>query len=226
VSGHFGVADRVDISAAVPLLTISLEGSRVDTYRGTAVVQGTALASSSGIGDVRLGAKYNPIRWGGSGVALAGEARLPTGDSDNLLGSGQLVFTPRLIGSLERNQFAVHGDLGFAMGGRSDELHYAGAFTVVAHDRVTLFTEFLGRRLTSGGRLVEVVEPHPSLVRVETIRLNGTQQATTRMQMAAGLRWNVASTYLLSINVLRPLTSAGLNARWMTSVSFDYALGN
>ena len=52
----------------------------------------SAWRSASGIGDVRLGAKYNAIRRGGSGIALAGEARLPTGDSDNLLGSGELVF--------------------------------------------------------------------------------------------------------------------------------------
>ena len=226
VSGHVGVADRVDISAALPLLTISVDGSRVDTYRGTAVVQAAAVASTSGIGDVRLAAKYNAIRRGGSGVALAGEARLPTGDSDNLLGSGQFVFTPRVIGSLERDRFAVHGDLGYAMSGRWDEVDYAGAFTVVAHDRLTVITEFLGRRLSSGGRLVDVVEPHPSLAGVETIRLSGTSQATSRAHLAVGLRWNVATNGLLSLNVLRPLTTAGLNARWMTSLSFDYALGN
>jgi hypothetical protein len=226
VSGHVGVTDRMDVSAAVPLLTISVDGSRVDTYRGTAVVQAGAVASSSGLGDVRVGTKYNAIRRGGSGVALAGEARLPTGDSDDLFGSGQFVFTPRVIGSLERNRLAVHGDLGYAMSGRSDEVDYAAAFTVVAHNRLTLITEFMGRRLTSGGRLVDAVEPHPSLVGVETIRLSGTQHATTRMQMAAGLRWNVATNGLIGVNVLRPLTTAGLNARWMTSVSFDYAVGN
>ena len=226
VSGHVGVADRVDISAAVPLLTIDMDGQRVDTYRGTAFVQATAVASASGIGDVRLRAKYNAIRRGGSGLAVAGEARLPTGDSDDLLGSGELVFIPRVIGSLELNRFAVHGDLGYATGGSSDEIDYSGAVTVAAHDRVTLITEFIGRRLASGGRLVDVVEPHPSLIGVQTIRLSGTQQATTRMQMAAGLRWNVATKWLLSMNVLRPLTTAGLNARWMTSVSLDYAVGN
>ena len=101
-----------------------------------------------------------------------------------------------------------------------------GAFTVAASSRVTLVTEFLGRRLASGGRLVDVVEPHPSLVGVETIRLSATEQATHRVQLAAGLRWNVASRFLFSMNVLRPLTTAGLNARWMTTASFDYTLGN
>ncbi len=226
MSGHVGVTDRIDISAAVPLLTVSLDGQRVDTYRGAALVQATAVGSASGIGDVRVGAKYNAIRRGGSGVAIAAEARLPTGDTDDLLGSGELVFIPRVIGSLERSRVAVHGDIGYAAGGLSEEIDYSGALTVVASGRLTLITEFLGRRLASGGRLIDVVEPHPSLVGVETVRLSSTQQPTTRVHMAAGLRWNVASRFLLSVNVLRPLTTAGLNAGWMTSVSFDYALGN
>src|SRR5262245_13671888 len=225
-SGLVGVTDRIDVSAAVPLLRVSFDGQRVDTYRGAAIVQATAVASTSGIGDVRLGAKYNAIRRGGSGVALAGEARLPTGDSDNLLGGGELLFTPRLIGSLERQRVAVHGDIGYVIGGRSEEVDYSGAFTVAANDRLTVITEFIGRRLASGGRLIDVVEPHPSLAGVETIRLSGTEQATHRIQMAAGLRWNVVSGFLFSMNVLRPLTTAGLNARWMTTASFDYTLGH
>ena len=226
VSGHVGVTDRLDVSAAVPFLIVNLDGERVDTYRTTSVVQATALASASGIGDVRVGAKYNAIRRGGSGMALTGEVRLPTGDSDNLLGSGELVFTPRVIGSFEGARVAVHGDVGYAMGGPSDEIAYSGAFTVAAHNRLTLITEFIGRRLISGDRLVEVVEPHPTLVGVETIRLSAVEQDTNRMQLAAGLRWNMASRWLVSMNVLRPLTTAGLNARWMTTVSLDYALGN
>ena len=226
VSGHVGVTDRFDVSAAVPFLIVSVDGQRLDTYRGAAVVQATALASASGIGDVRLATKYNVIRRGGSGMALAGEVRLPTGDPDNLLGSGELVFIPRAIGSFEGARVAVHGNLGYAMGGLSDEIDYSGAFTVVAHNRLTLITELTGRRLTSGDRLVDVVEPHPSLVGVQTIRLSAIEQATNRMQLAAGLRWNVAGRWLVSMNVLRPLTTAGLNARWMASASLDYALGN
>ena len=226
VSGHVGVTDRFDVSAAVPFLIVSVDGQRLDTYRGAAVVQATALASASGIGDVRLATKYNVIRRGGSGMALAGEVRLPTGDPDNLLGSGELVFIPRAIGSFEGARVAVHGNLGYAMGGLSDEIDYSGAFTVVAHNRLTLITELIGRRLTSGDRLVDVVEPHPSLVGVQTIRLSAIEQATNRMQLAAGLRWNVAGRWLVSMNVLRPLTTAGLNARWMASASLDYALGN
>lgn len=226
VSGHAGITDRLDFNVAVPFLTVSVDGRRVDTYRGTAFPQATANASASGMGDVRLGAKYNAVRRGGSGVAVTGEARLPTGDSDNLLGSGQFALAPHVVASLERAGFAVHGDVGYAVGGRSNELQYAGALTIAATNRLTVSTELIGRRLGSGGRLVDLVSAHPSLVGVETIRLTGTEEATTRMQFGAGLRWNVASRWLLNLNLLRPLTTAGLNARWISSLSLDYALGN
>jgi hypothetical protein len=224
--GHIGVTDRVDVSTAVPVVTVAFDGTRVNTYRGTSVVQATATAASSGLGDIRVGAKYSALRRGGSGLSIAGEARLPTGDTDNLRGTGQLEFTPRVIGSWERDRVAIHGNLGYALGQRPGEVEYAGGLTIAAHGRFTLMTELMGGQTASGGRLVDVVESHPSLAGVETIRLSSTPQATTRLQVATGFRWNVATTWLLSVNVLRPLTTAGLNARWMTSVVFDYTLGN
>jgi hypothetical protein len=224
--GHIGIADRVDVSAAVPVVTVAFDGTRVNTYRGTSFVQATATASSSGLGDVRLGAKFSALRRGGSGLSIAGEARLPTGDTSHLRGTGQLGFTPRVIGSWERDRVALHGNLGYAIGQRSDEVEYAGGLTIAAHGRFTVMTELIGGRIASGGRLVDVVESHPGLAGVETIRLSSTAQPTTRLQLAAGFRWNVARTWLVSVNVLRPLTTAGLNARWMTSVLFDYTVGD
>jgi hypothetical protein len=226
ILGHIGVADRVDVSAAVPVVAVGLDGTRLNTYRGTSVVQATASATSSGLGDVRFGAKYGAVRRGGSGLSIAGEVKLPTGDTDNLRGTGYVEFTPRVIGSWERDRVALHGNLGYAIGQRSDEVEYAGGLAIAAHGRFTVMTELMGRRIASGGRLVNVVESHPDLAGVETIRLSSTRQATTQVQAAAGFRWNVATTWLVSVNLLRPLTTAGLNAGWMTSVVFDYTIGD
>lgn len=225
LSGHVGLTDRLDVSAAVPFVRLTLTGERIDTYRGDALLQASAEAQSSGIGDVIVRAKYNVFRSGGSGVSVAGEARLPTGDADNLLGGGESIITPRLIGSMERGRIAVHGSLGYSMGGGSEEVNYGGAVTLVGTPRLTIIGEIVGRRLNSGGRLTDVTEPHPTLVGVETIRLSATTQPTNRALFVAGFRWNVATRWLLSANVLRPMTSAGLNARWVTSVMIDYTLG-
>jgi len=225
LSGQVGVTDRLDVSTVLPLVMVSLDGERVDTYRGTEYVQATAVASASGIGDVVLRAKYNLLRRSGSGLAIAGETRLPTGNPDDLLGGDELVFIPKFIASYEHGWIGAHGQLGYAVGGASNELDYGGAVTLVANPRLTVIAEVIGRRLEAGGHLTEVIAPHPDLAGVETIRLSATQQATNRASIVAGIRWNVAARWLLSASVLRPMTSAGLNARWVPSVTLDYWVG-
>src|SRR6185436_17554117 len=167
--GNLGVADRFDIGVALPFVPLSLNGRRVDTYRGTALVQATGSASASGPGDLLIRGKYNVLRRTGSGLAVGGEARLPTGDAQNLLGTGEASIKPRVIASLERDRVALHGDLGYAFGGLSGEL--------------------VGRRLSSAGRLTETTEAHPTLVGVDTIRLTSTDRATERMSALIGFKW-------------------------------------
>ena len=99
-------------------------GERIDAYRGTALTQAEALASASGIGDVILRVKHNSIRRGASGLAFAAEVRLPTGDPDNLLGAGETVFVPRLIGSYESNRIGVHANMGYAFSDLPDEFDW------------------------------------------------------------------------------------------------------
>jgi hypothetical protein len=226
VSGLVGVTDRLDVSVAVPIVTVRFDGRRVDTYRGVAVVQALATGRASGLGDVRLRAKYNVWRVGGSGLAVASELALPTGDPDNLSGSGATVVTPRLIASAERDRLAMHGNVGYAVGGPSRALEVAGALTVAAASRLTVVLEGLGRRMDAGGRLTYITAPHPTLVGVETIRMSGTTETTSRFAVVAGARWNVAGRLLLNMNVVRPITSAGLNARWTPAVTLDYLLGD
>ena len=52
------------------------------------------------------------------------------------------------------------------------------------------------------------------------------QRACNRADAVVGFKWNVVGTWLLSANVLKPLTSAGLNANWVPSLTFDYSFGH
>jgi hypothetical protein len=223
VVGNVGVTDRFDLSAAIPLVRLTLSGQRTDNYRGREVIQATASATASGLGDVVVRAKYNVLRRGGSGVALGSEIRLPTGSKQNLLGAGRADIQPRVIASLEHDRIALHGNLGYSVRNPSNELDYGGAIAVAGIPRLTLVGEVLGRRLGSSGRLTETIAPHPSLVGIDTVRLTSAPQATNRVIAMAGLKWNVVGTLLLTANVMRPLTDSGLNARWVPTVTFDYS---
>lgn len=225
LTGNYGVTDRLDVGVAVPFVKLTLSGQRLDTYRGRAVVQATGSADASGLSDMVIRAKYNLMRRGGSGVSVGAESRLPTGDKDNLLGAGKGTFTPRAMASYESDRATVHGDIGYSLGGLSDELAYDGAVTVIPWSRLTLVGELVGRRLESSGKLTDTTTPHPTLTGVDTIRLTGVESASSRVIAVAGFKWNINGTWLLNANVLRPLTSTGLNARWVPTVAFDYSFG-
>ena len=225
VSGNIGLADRLDLSAAIPLVRLRLSGQRIDTYRGREFIQATGTVTASGIGDAVIRAKYNVLRQGGSGLAIGGEGRLPTGNKDNLLGAGRATIKPRLIASVETGRVSLDGDIGYAFGGLSDELAYNGAVTIIAVPRLTVIAEVLGRRLESFGRLTETTVTHPRLAGVDTIRLTGVEAATQRVVAVAGFKWNIGGTWLVTANILRPLTTAGLNARWVPTVAVDYSFG-
>jgi hypothetical protein len=225
LTANYGVTDRLDIGGAIPFVRVNLQGERVDTYRGRRLVQATGSASASGLGDVVMRAKYNVVRAGASGFAIAAEARLPTGKEEDLLGAGRTSLTPRLIGSYEGRRLGVHGEVGYSFREVSNTLGYGAALTVVTVPRLTLIGEVSGLRLDGLGRLAQISEPHPELVGVDTIRLTGTAQATDRIHAVAGLKWNIANTWLFTANVRRPLTDVGLNADWVPTVTFDYAFG-
>lgn len=225
LTGNYGVTDRLDIGGVIPVVRVSLQGQRVDTYRGRELLQATGSASASGLGDVVVRAKYNFFRSGASGLSAAGEARLATGNELDLLGSGRTSFTPRLIGSYEGARVGLHGELAYAFREVSRTLGYAAAVTVVAAPRVTVVGELSGLRLSGLGRLTETTQAHPTLVGVDTVRLTGVDETTDRVLAVFGVKWNIADTWLLTANVRRPLTSAGLNAGWVPTVTLDYSFG-
>jgi len=221
ITGSYGITDRLDISAGIPFVHLSLQGERVDTYRGRRLVQARGTASASGFGDVVVRSRYNVISEGASGLAIGAEVRLPTGSAENLLGAGELAFTPRVIGSVEHDRIGVHGDFGYSFDKVTNALAYSAAVTVATAPRVTVIGELLGRRLEALGRLVETVQPHPRLSGVDTIRLTSSGESTNRLVAVAGLKWNVASTWLMTASVMRSLTSVGLNADYVPSITFD-----
>ena len=223
VTGSYGVTDRLDLSAAVPLVQLSLTGSRINTYRGQQTVQATADATANGFGDVAVRAKYGLMNGRTGGLALAGELRLPTGREEALLGAGKTAFSALVIGSAEHGALGWHGNVSLSGGGLSNEVAYRGAMCLTASERLTVVGELLGRRLGDVGRLTAVRAPHPTIADVETIRLiaEGTSLATA--SAVVGAKWNLAETWILNGQVMLPVTDRGLRAGIVTLIGLDYA---
>ena len=223
--GNLGLTDRIDVGVAVPLVSISLAGERVNTYRDISLVQASANAQAQGLGDVAVRTKVRLAGERGGGVSAIAEVRLPTGRREDLLGSGRVAVRGLLVASAEVGRLGAHVNGGASVGGISNEQHYRGALTFGASPRLTLIGEVLGRRIADVGRVTLERAPHPSIVGVDALRLVAAGTSTHTAIAVAGAKWNIARTLLLNGNVSVPLTSRGLRPQVIAVVGLDVAFG-
>jgi hypothetical protein len=220
-----GLTDRLDVGAAVPFIWLDLSGQRDDVYRGERFVQASATATSSGFGDAAVRAKYDLVHSGGAGFAVGGEVRLPTGRSEDLLGTGELASRLLAIGSLEGSRVAVHGNVGRGWGGVSDEWTYGAAFVAAPAPRLTLATELMGRHLTEVSPVEDITAPHPEIPGVQTTRLDVGSARLDVSSAAFSFKWNPAGAWLVKASLMVPVSHRGLTASTRTTIGLDYAFG-
>jgi hypothetical protein len=225
MSTRYGVTRRLDVGAIVPFVSLRLDGQRVNTYRGSSFVQAVASATRTGLGDVGVQAKHQALGNAASGFAIAGEVRLPTGRSEDLLGAGRAAVGALAIGSFESGPLAVHVNGGYSVGGISGEVRFAAAAAIAATPQLTFDGELLGRRLLDVGRITQVAFPHPTLVGVDTFRLLPSGEPIMPIMAATGVKWNIADTWVLDAHVLVPVASAGLTARVTPTIALERSFG-
>ena len=223
---NYGVGDRVDIGAAVPIVSMQLTGERINTYRGQTIPQAAATATTTGVADMAVTARAHLLGNRASGLSAGAELRLPTGREEDLLGTGEPAFRLLAIGSLEGTRVSAHLNGGYSWGGISREATYNAALTVAASERFTLVGEFLGRWVEGLGQIGQVTAPHPSSSGVDTIRLLPATTGTMTGMAVAGFKWNVADRWLVNANVLLPVTDRGLRARIVPAIALDYSFGS
>jgi hypothetical protein len=123
---NFGVTDRFDVGAAVPIVKVKMDaridgeilrtsGETVHVFDATGATTKSFADSGSatGLGDILLRAKYNVYRTETTAFAGALDLRLPTGDEDNLLGTGATQAQVFFIGSGEYGLFSPHVNFGY-----------------------------------------------------------------------------------------------------------------
>jgi hypothetical protein len=221
--GSVPVTDRLEIGAALPILSLSIEGQRINVYRGSTFAQAIATATASGVGDAAIRGKFLIASSGAAGVAASAELRLPTGDSDNLLGAGSAGWRFGGLFSYEPARFAVHVNVGVAGGGVSDEVTFAAAALGSPSPRLTVSGELLVRKVDELRTTDLVAAPHPTIDGVDTYRLVGGDGGNATVQVVGGFKWNVGGTAVLGAHIRKALTSTGLTAPLTPTVTFEYA---
>jgi hypothetical protein len=213
--------------------------------------------SATGIGDVVLRTKYNFLRAATTWMSLGIDVRLPTGDADNLIGLGTTQGKFFLIASSSNPRVSPHVNIGFTLSGEgnrdtmfqfeplgvSDEFNYSGGVEIVAHPKLTLLADVLGRTLFDAG-IVELetktfpfragAGSTPATAPVQTSSTNpltgqpyeqlGLRDGNLSLLLgSAGFKFNAGTNLLVGANVLFPITDAGLRDRLTFAFGLDYA---
>lgn len=223
LNASVGVSSRLELAAAVPIVRLTLDGARVNIYRGTSFPQAAGSATASGVGDIALRAKYQLVSVPGGGVSVATEVRLPSGDEKNLLGAGSTALRILGIGSVERGRLALHLNGGVLQGGVSNEWTIAGGASAALSSRVTIVGEVLGRRLSDLREIELISAPHPTFSGVDTLRLSGGPAGRQLLDALAGAKWNVANRMVLNAHVRWSVLAHGLTAPLTPTIGFEYS---
>jgi len=256
---NYGLADRVDVSVAVPFVKVDLGVTSLATIQriGTASNPAThffrdpsapgtfgnsktfsSSGSASGVGDVIGRLKGRLVKSGATGVALGVDVRFPTGDEEDLLGSGAWGVKPFLVLSVSQRVLSPHVNVGYQWNGQSvlagnvvtgekkslpDQFLYAAGVDVGVTPKVTLALDLIGRRVLKSPRLqpetfhaLQGGLTFPSITFLQDADFNVTNAS-------AGLKVNAGGRLLLDVNVLFKLDDGGLRDKITPLVGFEYS---
>jgi hypothetical protein len=249
--GTYGVTDRLDVGVAIPLQRVTVDATvRSGLVRFNAIPAGVSSnsGSASGFGDVAVRAKYGLWNHSDSAVAAGIDVRLPTGDADNLLGTG--VTRVKAYGAVSSGlsrRVSPHANFGYTFGSKEDvngpfifgtEMSYAGGAEAVVNPRLTVVGDIIGRSLANEGRYVQ--EPSTFDLLASPVRTNpSTGQFVTEPRTVtgyefhygerlnlllgtAGVKFSPTSTFLISAHVLFPLSKNGLQSGFTPVIGVDY----
>jgi hypothetical protein len=165
LSFTYGLTDRLDITAGVPLVHTTVEGSNefLDfTQTPSGITADPAVTgffpqgrfyvkgSSTGIGDMMVGATFAFVKQERSALAVIGRVNLGTGSYDKMTGTGETQYHVGLVGSYESGVIAPHFSASYLGANRTlfDEARLVvGLDARAIPNRLTLSAELLGRRL-------------------------------------------------------------------------------
>ena len=239
----YGLTERLDVGTAVPIIRVGLGAAvtatpvqRVDGSMppgpGIPLPVASRTGSATGLGDIVIRTKYNLLKRPGGGASAVLDLRLPTGDSDNLLGTGAASGKLLFVASTTLGRVAPHVNAGYTIVGAGanpsietdDEYNYVAGVETVVSDELTFALDFLARTITNVGRLRLGSAPAPAQNRPDGAvdQLNREPGDLNLRMGSAGLKWNVGRTWLLTTSVLFPLGDAGLVDDLTWSVGFDW----
>jgi hypothetical protein len=251
IFANYGVTNAFDLAVSLPILRVKMDATinarilrLATTDPGTTTIHSFAggrdtaslsdSGSATGIGDILIRGKYRFLSGAGGGLAAGVDLRLPTGDAEELLGTGATAATFSLIASTSSGAFAPHFNVAYTASGESDVVNIANEFVykagteIIASPAVTINADFLGRTLIDAGRLELTPTTHsfrsstgvPGSVTLDEYIARDTSLNISNL--AVGAKFNVGGNLLINAGALFALTDRSVTAPITPVFGFDY----
>lgn len=251
----YGLADRVDVSLALPIVRTDLTVSSTATIQriGTgdnldvhyfkdanggfgSQKQFLASGSASGIGDMVFRVKASAYRGAAAGVAVGVDVRAPTGDEENLLGSGAVGMRPFVALSLTHKRVSPHVNVAYQWNGKSllggditsgvkrdlpDQFGFVVGADVGLSAKFSVAFDILGQREIDSPRLTPTTFTAANGQHFADI--NFVNSSFNETAAAVGLKMNVGGSFLVDFNLNFKLDDGGLRDNVTPLLGFEYS---
>ncbi len=239
----YGLLDKLDISVAVPLVHTSLEGRTdaqinpfglpiVHYFAGTAAdpilrASSSTFGSATGLGDVAVRLKWGWINNPTYSMALLGDVRFPTGNEQNLLGSGHYSGRLALVASSHFGGFSPHVNLGYLYrdgSGINDQvLTYLGFDQLVA-PWATMAVDVLGNWELGTPFQVPGAVQYTAPYAHSIDRTSVPNSHDHRIDASFGFKFRLSGAATALVNTLIPLRNGGVtpDIAYTTGLEFNF----
>jgi len=241
----YGVANNFDVGVAIPFVNVSLSGTAQAIIRGPFsgrehYFAGNAPASpnvvvtepydknASGVGDVAVRLKYSFVRRFDLKLGALLDVRLPTGNENDFLGTGETSTKFSLIASRKIAQFTPHLNIGYDYRPAdfdSDELEFTAGLDQKLAEGVTLAVDFLGELDVNSSEAIKfgaqeniVIQDrvtggaNVTVNRLEDLTSIPQRDNDNTLNASIGFRIAPSEKILLLGNILIPMNDGGLRS--------------
>jgi hypothetical protein len=247
-SATYGLHDVVDLAVIVPVGQSRVSGFSTfyQLYQGAATeVRENASGSSFGIGDVVIRTKAALTTARQFSTAAAVDLRLPTGDTEKLMGTGAMQAKVMFIGATTIGDVNPHLNFGYTFGGSgmefgadnrwigsfgdpevierqpSEELGYTFGADIAVSSRITVAGDVIGRVVRNAASMTRFDSGSSDPDRF--VFLEVTPGAVHLLLGAVGAKVNIGGSWLLTGTVLFPLNHNGIRPAVTPVIGFERA---
>jgi hypothetical protein len=264
----YGVTNKMDISIAVPFINARIFGTAhatIQSYTFAEVGQANHIfggtpqnpilttdepydRTATGIGDIAVRLKYNLLSSADFDFATLLDVRLPTGKTENFLGSGKPTYRIWTVFSSRMGEVTPHLNLGYTAKPakyQSDAVEFRAGVDTKLSSEVTLAVDVLGQidvnpneaiHLFPGSTEIvdhiEVVRNTSPVVLVDSvasyrnIRLSNIpdQNNDNTYSASLGIRYAPSEAFIVFANVLIPMNTGGLRAEIAPTIGFSVTI--